>query len=67
MYHSHHNGHSQGLGSGGNCICVKCGYRAQHRAGIPCRNEKCPKCGTPLLRENSYHHELFLKKQKGGN
>jgi NAD-dependent SIR2 family protein deacetylase len=58
--------HSQGMGPGGFCICPKCGYKKPHEAGIPCQQEKCPNCGTKLIREGSYHHNL-IEKKKGGN
>jgi predicted amidophosphoribosyltransferase len=57
----------QGMGAGGNCICPKCGAKQPHRAGIPCREERCPKCGTRMVREGSYHHELIQEKKKGGD
>lgn len=47
----------------GNCICVNCGYTIAHTQGKPCRETKCPTCGRALLRENGYHHQLFIKKQ----
>jgi hypothetical protein len=53
----------QGMGSGGYCVCPKCDYRAPHRRGVPCQEERCPTCDTKLLRENSYHHELLQKKK----
>lgn len=52
------------MGSGGACLCLKCGHRESHRAGTPCREKKCPKCGAVLVRENSEHHKAFLKKQE---
>lgn len=55
-----------GMGSGGNCICVKCGHKTAHREGVPCREETCPKCGGKMLREGSYHHQLFEEKKKKG-
>ena len=30
------------------CKCPKCGYEAPKVKGVPCRNKKCPECGTPL-------------------
>jgi hypothetical protein len=52
------------MGSGGSCICLKCGHREPHRAGKPCRDRKCPTCKAVLVRENSEHHRAFLEKQK---
>lgn len=40
-----------GYGTGGNCICAKCGTTVPHQRGNPCTNLRCPKCGTPLVRE----------------
>jgi hypothetical protein len=56
-----------GLGPLGNCICPKCHYKAPHQRGVPCQEEKCPKCGAKMLREGSDHHELFKKKQQKNN
>ena len=57
----------QRLGTGGFCVCPKCAYRAPHKRGTPCQEERCPKCKAKLLRENSYHHELWLAKQAGSS
>jgi len=54
---------SQNMGSGGGCHCPKCDYRAAHKRGVPCQDEKCPECGAKLIREDSYHDDL-LNKQK---
>ena len=54
---------TQGMGPGGFCICPKCGYKEPHVAGIPCRDEKCPKCGARMVREGSYHHKLTSEKR----
>lgn len=40
-----------GMGPGGNCICPSCGEKIEHQQGIPCAQEKCPKCGSPMTRE----------------
>jgi len=56
-------GKRYGLGPMGFCICSKCNYKAPHRRGIPCQEEKCPKCGAKMLREGSSHHDLLKKKQ----
>jgi len=46
----------------GNCICINCGTIVPHKPGNPCREQKCPKCGRAMLRENGYHHQLYLQK-----
>lgn len=45
-----------------SCICVHCNTRIPHERGIPCRQNKCPKCGRIMFKEGSYHHQLYLKK-----
>ncbi len=48
-------GRRQGFaaGPGGYCVCSnpQCGYKAPHQAGMPCYRQKCPKCGSPMIRE----------------
>jgi len=44
-------GGSQAAGPDGNCVCPECGNKMKHVAGKPCYNQKCSKCGTPMLRE----------------
>jgi hypothetical protein len=55
-------GRSRGFGGGGrmggfaagpsgNCVCPKCGYKELHQTGVPCYQKKCPKCGSPMIRE----------------
>ena len=40
-------------GPGGYCVCSnsQCGYKAPHQTGVPCYQQKCPKCGSPMIRE----------------
>ena len=38
----------RGAGPPRVCKCHQCGYETQKAQGIPCRNDKCPECGTPL-------------------
>ncbi len=40
-----------GGGPGGNCLCPNCKLSVPHRAGVPCYDVKCPKCGTKMVRE----------------
>ena len=54
---------SERLAEGGFCVCLHCGTRIPHRAGIPCRTERCPSCGTAMLREGSEHHRLALERK----
>jgi hypothetical protein len=44
-------GTKPGWGPGGNCVCPQCGHKSQHQAGQRCIDLKCPKCGTPMIRE----------------
>lgn len=55
-------GQGQGLGvgrmgGGGFCLCPKCGHRAPHSPGSPCLKERCPSCGSAMVREGSAHHQ----------
>lgn len=38
-------------GTGGYCICAKCGEKVPHQQGVSCTDLKCPKCGTTMVRE----------------
>ncbi len=43
----------QGAGRGGfpqNCRCPSCGNIEPHRAGVPCSQAMCSKCGSPMVR-----------------
>lgn len=52
-----------GMGRGGYCLCPKCGAKFPHRPGVPCKEERCPKCGVAMVREGSYHHQLIEEKK----
>jgi len=54
----------RGMGSSGNCVCIKCGYTATKKPGVPCREERCPKCGTALLREGGAHYSAAMTAMK---
>jgi uncharacterized protein len=47
----------------GYCICLNCNTKIPHQPGIPCRKRECPNCGKSMIRKNSYHHQLYLKKR----
>lgn len=55
--------HGGGGGTGGNCICLKCGAKVPHTPGSPCREAECPRCGTKMVQEGSMHHKAFEKKR----
>jgi hypothetical protein len=44
-------GGPKAAGPGGNCVCPSCGKKVAHKAGVPCYDEKCPGCGTQMIRE----------------
>jgi len=46
-------GGSLAAGPGGVCVCTnpECQSEISHHAGIPCYQVKCPKCGSPMIRQ----------------
>lgn len=48
----------------GYCVCPKCGENVFHQAGKLFREETCPKCGSKMVREGSYHHQLIEEKKR---
>jgi hypothetical protein len=44
-------GGPKAAGPGGNCVCTNCGHKVPHKAGEPCYDVKCPKCGGQMMRE----------------
>ena len=40
-------------GPGGKCVCTNpdCRHEAVHQLGVPCYQQKCPKCGSPMIRQ----------------
>jgi uncharacterized protein len=56
-----HQQHEEGPGF---CICLHCNTKIAHQPGVPCRESTCPQCGHKMIRENSYHHQLYLKKKE---
>lgn len=61
------NHENKGMGQGGFCICLNCGTKKEHEKAVPCRDEKCDKCGKPMVREGSFHHQEYLRKHGGRN
>lgn len=49
--------------AGDHCICVRCDIKVWHERGIPCRQTQCPQCGKTMMKEGSYHHQLYLQKK----
>lgn len=52
------------MGGGGRCICPKCDEVIPHRDGVRCHDERCPSCGSRMLREGSHHHQLLQQKRE---
>lgn len=50
---------SKGRGSTNSCICPSCGEKIQHKIGKPCRKEQCPKCGSRMVKEDSYYYQVI--------
>lgn len=54
----------QGLGATGICACPKCGFEKSHRRGVPCMEERCPNCGSVLLRKGGTHYRRATKNKE---
>jgi predicted DNA-binding protein (UPF0251 family)/DNA-directed RNA polymerase subunit RPC12/RpoP len=39
------------FGTGGFCVCAKCGAKVPHLQGVKCTTVKCPQCGHAMVRE----------------
>ena len=39
------------FGTGGYCVCAKCGEKIIHQRGEKCTTIKCPSCGRTMIRE----------------
>lgn len=40
-----------GLGPGGYIVCPNCGFKMLHQRSVPAYSIQCPKCATPMVRE----------------
>ena len=40
--------HDERPGRSGTCVCQRCSIEVLHIRGIPCGQQKCPKCGSRL-------------------
>ena len=56
-------GPRHGMGAAGFCVCPKCKEKVPHRPGMPCKEERCPKCGTRMMREGASCHEKLSDKK----
>ena len=52
-HNEHHEKYHEGF-----CICPECEEKIPHQNGLACKEEKCPNCGTKMMREFSY---TFIK------
>jgi hypothetical protein len=59
--HGNRNG-GGGFGPTGQCICLKCGYKEDHKSGIKCTNLKCPECGHVMARKELVDQKRNKKK-----
>ncbi len=41
------------------CVCTVCRHEASHTPGIPCKEEKCPRCGGQMVRKGTPHSKKF--------
>ncbi|MEA2077761.1 MAG: ferredoxin [Candidatus Marinimicrobia bacterium] len=48
---SRSKGSGMGNGPGGYCICSSCDYQIPHQPGVPCYEQKCPKCNISMIRQ----------------
>lgn len=43
------NGRRMGTGGANACRCPSCGHIEPHKRGVPCLQQKCPKCGVDMV------------------
>ena len=48
-------------GTGGYCICAKCGEKIPHQRGVKCTTLKCPECGHTMIREELLKNKPIKK------
>lgn len=44
------------------CECTSCGEKVEHKRGVPCRDLKCPKCGSRMRRHEGGDKDSKTKK-----
>uniref|UniRef100_A0A7C4EQC5 Ferredoxin n=1 Tax=Thermodesulfovibrio aggregans TaxID=86166 RepID=A0A7C4EQC5_9BACT len=47
------------IGSVSECICYNCGTMIPHRRGVPCFEERCPKCGVSMERKKTSRSKRY--------
>jgi hypothetical protein len=43
-------GGGRGFGPVGECVCLNCGARVPHEAGVPCFEQRCHRFGSNMRR-----------------
>ena len=61
--HMRKKGRQHKMGPIGECVCPKCEMRITHRRGVPCQEERCPRCQVRMLRVDSDDYQLWMKKK----
>jgi hypothetical protein len=61
------NQNQRKMGPSGFCVCPKCGFKKGHYPNLPCMEERCPKCGCKLIREDGEHYQKIMKKRSKEN
>lgn len=53
-----------GFGTGGFCVCAKCGEKTPHQQGVKCTELQCPACGNIMVREELLDQKKNKKAQE---
>lgn len=57
------SGRGSGMGAEGKCVCLKCGYSTPKKPAVKCLDERCPTCGTALVRKGGAHYINGIQKK----